>query len=67
MDRFDNFTAGWVDANEAIKHHLPGYRDFSQGDTAWDRGWNARMSEPTRCPMHGDVVCHLCLAQGLEW
>lgn len=39
----DDFTRGWEDADEAIKNRLPGYRDYSQGMSDWDRGWNARI------------------------
>jgi primosomal protein N' len=38
------FQEGWDEADEAIKHQLPGYKDFSQGETEWDKGWNSRLS-----------------------
>ena len=39
----DEYTRGFQDADEAIRHKLPGHRDFSQGTGEWDRGWNARV------------------------
>jgi hypothetical protein len=39
----DNYTIGWLDADEAIQHNLPGCKDYSQGDTDWDKGWNNRI------------------------
>jgi hypothetical protein len=39
----DDYTAGWLAADEAIQFKLPGHKDFSQGDSEWDRGWNARI------------------------
>ena len=30
--------------------------------------WMAQgLKLPARCPYHGDVICHLCLARGLSW
>ncbi len=40
----DDQAEGWASADETVKHNLPG-QDFSQGLTAWDKGWNARMDE----------------------
>jgi hypothetical protein len=34
----DEYTQGWIDADEAIQHKLSGYRDYSQGNTDWDKG-----------------------------
>ena len=39
----DDYTQGWMDADEAIRYNLPGCNDYSQGLTDWDKGWNARM------------------------
>lgn len=41
----DDFTRGYMDADEAIRYKLPGYRDYSQGNTEWDKGWNKRIEE----------------------
>lgn len=30
-------------------------------------GWIAQSLQPSRCPYHGDVICHLCLARGMSW
>jgi len=43
-----DYVRGWMEADEAIQHKLPGYRDFSQGDTDWDRGWNARIEQESK-------------------
>lgn len=40
----DLYTMGWKDADLAIRACLPGHRTCSQGDTEWDRGWNARVN-----------------------
>lgn len=43
----DEFTQGWIDADEQIQRKLKGERitglDYSQGNTKWDNGWNARL------------------------
>lgn len=39
---------GWKAAEEAIIHRLPGHKDYSQGDTPWDDGWNARIEQEKR-------------------
>ena len=41
----DDYLRGWEAADEAIKHSLPGCKDFSQGYTPWDTGWNYRINQ----------------------
>lgn len=43
MEEQDDFTRGYLEANEAIENKLPGYQDYSQGESEWDKGWNARL------------------------
>jgi hypothetical protein len=46
-EQLDNYTKGWADADEQIRRKLNGERvtglDYSQGDSDWDKGWNARL------------------------
>ncbi len=39
----NDYLYGWTCADEAIRYKLPGYQDYSQGLTEWDKGWNARL------------------------
>jgi prepilin-type N-terminal cleavage/methylation domain-containing protein len=43
--KHDDYTLGWKEADDAIKHDLPGAKDYSQGTSMWDLGWNSRIDD----------------------
>lgn len=40
-----DYLTGWTESDEAIRNSLPGAMSRSQGNTDWDRGWNARIDK----------------------
>ena len=50
----DEYALGWLAADEAIRLNLLG-QDYSQGDTKWDRGWNARLDQQRQSQSHAQL------------
>jgi hypothetical protein len=59
-------TGSFVAASDAEALHSKARVIYRESDTADGKPF-VILREPTRCPMHGDVICHLCLARGYNW